>query len=391
MSLTASDLDSLNTQNLIDSFPTYRVGDVQYFPYGFDPGPNFLELDGSVYQKANYPDLYNEVGTYYELVQTLHEGAPVPNGTGTAAYSPSLSRVVYITDLDKNCYSDDGVNWTTGNTVGNPDTNMVWSPSRSEFYYMGATSYYRSSDGITWSSGALPAEAQNCVRIEWADDIGTYIAVGNDKIATSSDGVNWTAQTPPSAGVNWQDVAWSPTLGRFVIVGENPPFGGSGIAYSDDGGVTWVNGPRGLEAESVTWSNDIEVFATILYPSYIHLSSDGIEWARTVSGVRYTYGITSIDGVAPLISYKSNYDPKYTFSGLRYRWIGIEAIGIHYEYVYVEHKNIVLAFKSSGVETLFGTTYNFDTEFKLMDVRMYNTFDVDIDDSYYLKPYIKAL
>lgn len=368
MSLTPSDLAStLQTQELLDSTIAFEIGDVQFFPKDHNPGANYIKLDGSTYLQAEYPELFSALGHLLDMVQISRTTPETPHDVGVAAYSPSLERVAYVGDVGNRYYSDDGISWSAGTSSSVlPTTNMIWSPSRNEFYYMSSTDYHKSSDGITWTTGTLPTEAQSCERVKWIEDLGIYIAVGSDKIATSSDGITWTAQTPPHSSIGWKDIAWSPKLGRAVIVGDTGvSTTTSGVAYSDDG-INWTSGPLNLGAESVTWSSDAQTYMTFEYSSSCFLSKDGVSWEGTFA-TTYTWGVTSVDGVTPLITYKTYRDLFYSFSGKIGEWYRLDTVGTYYELVYAEAFNMVLAFKNDGIETFFGTLYDDTTEFKVHD------------------------
>ena len=99
-----------------------------------------------------------------------------------------------------------------------------------------------SSDGITWTSVAIPI-SDTIRAIVYSKEQSRWVAVGNGamvNMAYSTTGTGgWTA-VPSSTSVSMNPnngVAWNPTAGRFLVCGKLTS--GRSISYSLDG-INWI-------------------------------------------------------------------------------------------------------------------------------------------------------
>lgn len=97
------------------------------------------------------------------------------------------------------------------------------------------TSFYSSSDGLTWTQRTPDANFY-CNTIEYFNSI--WIAIGYHSsygagVYTSSDGITWTLRATPAGTSTLKSIAFSGS--RYVAVGE------SGTVISSADAITWTN------------------------------------------------------------------------------------------------------------------------------------------------------
>ena len=135
-------------------------------------------------------------------------------------------------------------------------------------YTSNITAY--STDGINWTTGALPSFTKSWQSVVYGD--GKFVAVASNvsKAAYSTDGVNWTETTLPSSA-NWTSVTFGD--GKFVAIAS----GTSKAAYSADG-IRWTAATLPSSASwSITYGN--RKFVTVAYNSNkAAYSTDGVSW-----------------------------------------------------------------------------------------------------------------
>lgn len=124
--------------------------------------------------------------------------------------------------------SPDGMNWTDRSQSGTSYAlNAVcWSPDLGLFVAVGNYMSYSSPDGITWTlrTSGLPGSRQ-LQKVLWVSQLGLFITIGTSSAGypdpsnclISSDGVTWSTLALPSAQV-WRDVGWDGLRGRLVAV-----------------------------------------------------------------------------------------------------------------------------------------------------------------------------
>lgn len=148
-----------------------------------------------------------------------------------------------------------------------------------------STAVSASTDGVTWTFGAMPVSASwssiasngSSRFVAIAGFAPLYGGTATNAAAYSTDGITWTASTMPSSS-QWSAIAYG--SGRFVAIANSS----SQSAYSTDG-VTWTavalpssSGWTGLAFGSSTF------VATSSSTSAVATSSIGTSWtARTSS------------------------------------------------------------------------------------------------------------
>ena len=150
---------------------------------------------------------------------------------------------------NRNAYSEDGINWTTGNSIGSDGWQSVCFGNGKfvavALYGTNRNAY--SEDGITWT-------ASNSIDVnsEWylvCYGNGKFVAVANDGTnnnAYSADGITWTNVNSLDASSGWQSVCY----------GEGP-VDGITIGLNEDGkGELKVNGCVVSDLYSKTEVND---------------------------------------------------------------------------------------------------------------------------------------
>lgn len=217
---------------------------------------------------------------------------PLP-GTWYVAYGNG--RFVVVTNGSKKnpvLYSEDGVNWTSTPMTVEYEYMSYWRRVRfvnDRFFAIGAfqISAY-SKDGINWTKITLPSST-NYNDAAYYSDIaygnGKYVAVGERAISYSEDGINWTkASAPTTEEGQWFSVTYGG--GRFVAIScNNQTTTQSGLyAYSEDG-INWKTNsvPNNCVWKCVHYENGR--FIMVGEGTGIAISTDGINWVRTVSSL----------------------------------------------------------------------------------------------------------
>jgi hypothetical protein len=132
--------------------------------------------------------------------------------------------------------STDGITWTNRTGAINEDWfGIGYSASTTNKYVMVAPNTTRtqySTDGISWSAGAMPNSAfWNCVT--YGDKWVALSAGPTTTAATSTDAVTWTTRTMP-ANLNWRKVEYH--TNKYVAIAYSSP---SQAASSTDG-ISWT-------------------------------------------------------------------------------------------------------------------------------------------------------
>lgn len=225
------------------------------------------------------------------------------------ALATNGSRIVVVGDDGEVLTSGDGSDWafhTPGlvSPVGMND--VVWNGSK----FVGVEGWtYTSVDGIGWSVN--PTTFDELVAVAWADSLNLHITVGEDGlIMSSTDGSEWNTENSPTT--NWlNDVVWGNN--RFIAVGANgtilsSPDGSvwntvssgttgnlTGVTWSGSAfvvvglsdvltspdGDTWSSGTAPVaNLESVAWSNNLGMFASVGWNGAIYTSNSGNVWTN---------------------------------------------------------------------------------------------------------------
>lgn len=186
--------------------------------------------------------------------------------------------------------SPDGTTWTEQTTPSAASLlKLVWSPDLGLLLAFGtsSTTYFYSSDAVTWQSGTLPDEMHDGA---WSPELALFVLVGTEAtapMARSADGINWTGFIPATTAADFRQIAWSPELALFVALEGGSGVGGGGV-YSEDA-VTWTD-IAGLATGSIgthafQWVAGIGKFVALenstSLPDQAWWSEDGITWTET--------------------------------------------------------------------------------------------------------------
>lgn len=139
-----------------------------------------------------------------------------PNSTdnvSAAAVNSNTSRIViFIQSTTETYYSDDnGVTWNN-NSVNYPGGGLLGNVNdfvgflNGEFVGCSNTHIFRSADGITWTSTALPGGFTSATHIHYAN--GIYVVSGGpmaNSIATTNDFISWNL-------INTSSIIFSKTI-----------------------------------------------------------------------------------------------------------------------------------------------------------------------------------
>lgn len=161
---------------------------------------------------------------------------PFANGTTCVGYIPAFNRFVcasYATNTS--AYSDDGgENWTLA-PIGVAVNAMFFCEATAELFAFGNATVRKSTDGITWSTLALPAGVWNECTIDTATGELFALATSGAVIHSTDDGATWPSLTAIGGTGSAQGILSIP--GTDILVASRRSTGG--IRRSVDRGVTW--------------------------------------------------------------------------------------------------------------------------------------------------------
>ena len=197
-------------------------------------------------------------------------------GSGAFAYSPTLNRLVYTSNLGARYSNDYGKTWT--DCIGSVlfGTNGIfWNHINNIFNVRTNTQQQTSVDGITWTTPITYTGGSRCGSIS-SNSItyafGLWISNGGDtSIQTSVDGSTWT------------QILSFDSYG-FVFTGTKViSFGGTSL-HSSTNGVSWSS-VAFTNTQKGVYSNKLKtIFA---YPtgttSMMKSIDDGVSWTTTTS------------------------------------------------------------------------------------------------------------
>ena len=140
----------------------------------------------------------------------------------------------------------------------------------------------------TWNSRTIPTG--NWKKMIWVDElkilIGISISTSGNRMMTSSNGIDW-AYVVGAPSIALQDIVWSPELSLLVLVLLSEIT--ASAIYTSSDAITWT--PRTTatikilqvdfsinKLNSVAWSPELNLFASIADNGYIITSSNGINW-----------------------------------------------------------------------------------------------------------------
>ncbi len=203
----------------------------------------------------------------------------------------------------------DGIVWRrdpatrTWSEVGTfPAPGIAWwgvSFANGAFYISGATdSVFSSSDGISWTTIPLPAEADGYQAVEYG--LGRLVAVGTQSIVYSDDGgANWDQSMGSFIGLNLRDVIFRD--GLWVASGQDRAplrISTDGIKWDPPRFVSTIAAVSGGAETAHGLVFGAKTFVTLAH-SETHVSRDGQFWvpnAHTAQDVAYGDGVfVSVD------------------------------------------------------------------------------------------------
>jgi len=187
-------------------------------------------------------------------------------------------------------YSNDGVNWIGGGSLGPAITWQTLAYGNGYFVAIGngsSTASYSINQGQSWTTSASMPSNSPWTSVVYGN--GRFVAVSSGGVATaiSTNGTSWTAGGNLPSSATWSGVAYG-SIGTWVAVAN----GGTASAYSTNGGATWVasNGlPSSQNWVGVTWGNG----------RFVALAG-GVLGSSTSTAAAYSFdGITWIAGTLP--------------------------------------------------------------------------------------------
>ena len=212
-----------------------------------------------------------------------------------------------------------GQNWLNSTHdfgTNNKPTSICWSPELGLFCCgLDSTRIANSIDGLTWNILSTqtinndPAGAfGNSNDICWSPELRIFvvIAYNNRLCATSPDGFTWTYRpslntlsTSDGHNIRWSSVCWSRELGRFCAVGndagaafntKSEAINNYCVALSSDG-INWnlsTSGVKNYYWAYVCWSAELGLFCAVSFGSAssnrIMVSRDGYNWSNATNG-----------------------------------------------------------------------------------------------------------
>lgn len=224
-------------------------------------------------------------------------------------YSPKHGRLVAISNNGSNriIYSNNGgTTWTTatGTSIDNGgwrdvlwinDWN-IWVAIAGDTNSPGNRGAW-SSDGITWTTYALP-QNNDWLSLTYSSDHGMIVACafsGTNRIMTTTNGINWTLR--PSLAINYRRVTYVPEYKLFMIV----VFGtlaGNNLQVSTDGiNYTGITLPSNRNWRGICWCKEI---GRLVMVAGLNTGNQG----AMTSSLAYTYANSR--SVFDNISFNSN-------------------------------------------------------------------------------------
>jgi len=256
-------------------------------------------------------------------------GQSIAYGNGT--FVVSGGRLVGTSVVPGVWQSSNGVDWVRVSGAGLGVGGLVYGGGT--FLAWDTTAAETSSDGVTWTTNALPA-GLSLGRVAFGN--GVFVGVAPGSIGRSPNGIDWTKVPVPAADRGFISTASAYGAGRYVLVGGWPLNGGEGsVVISPDGtnfsritdsaipalgAVTYAagqfvavgyNGGMVRSADGTTWSasrsGTLNTLRAIAHgaASYvavgdggiIRVSRDGVVWNGAASGTDYSlYGVAFGNG-----------------------------------------------------------------------------------------------
>jgi uncharacterized protein YmfQ (DUF2313 family) len=188
-------------------------------------GGVFIAVSGSPLSSGTIAAVSSDSGVTWTALTT-----PAHNSWWEIAYGNGHFVLVDSQVADIQVSSDLGVTWTAASS---PFVASSLHFGNGAFYaFSGSGSVFLSTNGLTWSTVAMPAGS-------WAtgasDGTATIVALNglNTSVAVSTDnGVTWATHALPGSGV-WGNAAWNGSF--FVAVSS-----GTATAATSPDGITWT-------------------------------------------------------------------------------------------------------------------------------------------------------
>ena len=286
----------LEARNAAGSGPvTATLSGVPAIPRPFDiaavagDGQTLLSWDLAEVSGVNFTVYWSTTGNVTTSDNSIDAGTSLQIAhTGLTAgknyyYRVSATGTSGESELSAEVSSSQQSNWQWANPKphGNTFHKVIWG--NNEFIAVtDAGGIYTSPDGATWES-QKSGTSRRLYGIAWSGS--RYVAVGEDGlIVTSTDALVWSVR---SAEIDYnpffQDVIWNGSL--FVATG-------STIITSEDG-VTWTEANHSASGSIrfLSWNDDLLVASEGGATTYIHTSTDGINWTAHATAISNIGGI----------------------------------------------------------------------------------------------------
>lgn len=240
---------------------------------------NLLVYGNGVFIKYKYGNnnySYSNDGNTW--IATSISSTSIGGNLGSIRYANGIFIAKKSDYTSKYAYSDDGINWTTGNF---PDTVSSSSYSTSDSFYQLYTNNqggYVSKDGINWSTFYLTGRTDTNVNAftKGQDDYICNVVYSSEsytssKYLRSTDGINWNIYSLPLSA-SWSGIFFK---NIYVLCTHST----TTYLYSTDS-INWNQGILPSEAGAKACSDDLLIVfgRSATNPSTYNYSYDGINW-----------------------------------------------------------------------------------------------------------------
>lgn len=202
---------------------------------------------------------------------------------GHIAGATNGSNYVIVDRLGMPITSENGTDWTIRNPVAAGALDVLWDGSHYVGLFRGGI--YTSVSGVDWikrleTTGYRPYSVLHRTGTE-------TLAIGRNLIARSTDGLSWTSGAV-DLDIHVKSAAWD-GANRIVIIGALPSPSHSYVAaVSNDLGATWSMQTFPVDMVGVAWSPDLRLFVAVGVSGTILSSTDGVSWATQTSNTTAT-------------------------------------------------------------------------------------------------------
>jgi hypothetical protein len=221
-------------------------------------------------------------------ITTLPSYGHITYGNGFYVLYPSASSVYYTsTNLTSWTSASNGALKTSSTTPGIFTNSNHWAVffNTSTFF----RSLYKSSDGVTWSLATATNQNANFTIISSGT---SYLLQGNGASTSyrSDDGINWVTTTPPSSTYsNAYPITWVPG-GNIVATNYSATTTNTVLYYSTNKGASWTasNTPAGMPTAGIPYWSGVQSVGTtavaLLGQGYNLIASStngGVTWSSS--------------------------------------------------------------------------------------------------------------